>query len=373
MSNNFSEETINILTKWLRSAEIELSNVNAHGWEDIGKAISAIHRLPRIEKSQNVPESEHFQVSEQWTDLVLDELFEFNKMGAEYICSITEATIKVNGLKKLLAGTSNYPMFFRGEHFFGWDLISRLGRQHPLAWSNVDSKEVTPLELKFLKEFQLRVKSDKDLETKIFGNSSTVESGNVVWRYIKKLINKIFGNSHVLADDDVGWWSIMQHYDKDRGTRMIDITSSLYSALYFACADFIDGKVDDKNDGKLYMFPHPPGRTETSTPDMFKEQVIGSEDQIETTMETYFNVKSSFDVPRFRISPVMNNRALSQDGYFIWQRHFDKPFNFDKLGGQIFPFRVHRDYKKSIIKELEAIGYTRNRILADNRFDRESV
>ena len=104
---------------------------------------------------------------------------------------------------------------------------------------------------------------------------------------------------------------------------------------------------------------------------MFKEQVVGSEDKIETTVETYFNVQSSFEIPRFRISPVMNNRALSQDGYFIWQRHFDKPLSF--VGGNIFPFRIHRDYKQSIIKELEAIGYTRDRILADNRFDRESI
>ncbi len=375
--SNFSEESANILIKWLRKAEIEVVEQNMPGFEErrlaIGSAIGAIYQLKKKDITENIPHSPHHQIDRQWTDVILNELFSFNSNGAEYICSISEATIKVHGLKNLLAHTSNDPMFFRGEHIFGWELISRLGRKHPLAWSNVNSKEVTPLELKFLKEFQLRVKSDKELETKIFGNSSTAESGNVVWRYIKNLINKIFGNSHVLADNDVGWWSIMQHYDEDRGTRMIDITSSLYSALYFACADFIDGRVDDANDGKLYMFPHPPGRTETNTPDMFKEQVVGSEDQIEITMETYFNVKSSFDVPRFRISPVMNNRALSQDGYFIWQRHFDKPFNFDKLGGQIFPFRVHRDYKKSIIKELEAIGYTRNRILADNRFDRESV
>lgn len=348
MSNDFSEETINVLTKWLRNAEIELSSINAYGWEDIGKAISAIHRLPRIEKTQNVPESKDFQVSEQWTDLVLDELFAFNKMGAEYICSVTEATIKINGLKKKLSGASNYPMFFRGEHIFGWELISRLGRKYPQAEDDADGNAVTQLELELLKEFQLKVKSDEALETRIFGNSP------------------------MISDDDVGWWSIMQHYDEENGTRMIDITSSLYSALYFACADW-DGTVDDKNDGKLYMFPYPPGRTETHTPEMFKNQVVGPEDKIETTVETYFNVKSSFDTPRFRISPVMNNRALSQDGYFIWQRHFDKPFSFDKLGGTIFPFRVHREFKRNIIKELEVLGYTRNRILADNRFDRELI
>lgn len=163
----------------------------------------------------------------------------------------------------------------------------------------------------------------------------------------------------------------MQHYDEKNGTRMIDITSSLYSALYFACADW-DGSVDETKDGKLYMFPTPTGRTETDTPDMFKDQIVGSEDKIEITVETYFNIQNHTHVPRFRISPIMNNRALSQDGYFMWQPYFDRKFNTDILGSH-FPFRIHRDYKKSIIKELESIGYTRDRILADNRFDRETI
>ncbi len=348
--SNFSEESANILIQWLRKVELEVGEQNIPRSEEhsqnIGKAIEAIYHLKKKPKTENIPQSDQFQVTQQWTDIILGELFSFNSMGAEYICSITEATIKVNGLKKLLAHTSNPPMFFRGEHIFGWDLISRIGRKYPQVWDDVDGNTVTPLELALLKEFQLKVKSDEKLKTRIFGNSP------------------------IISNDDVGWWSIMQHYDEENGTRMIDITSSLYSALYFACAGW-DGTVDETNDGKLYMFPTPPGRTETNTPDMFKEQVVGCEDRIETTMETYFNVKSSFDVPRFRISPVMNNRALSQDGYFIWQRYFDKPINF--VGVNIFPFRVHRDYKTSIIKELEAIGYTRDRILADNRFDRESI
>ncbi len=348
--SSFSEESANILIQWLRKVELEVVEQNMPGYEerrlDIGKAIGAIYHLQKKESSENIPHSTHHQIDRQWTDTILNEVFEFNSMGAEYICSITEATIKVHGLKKLLAHTSSSPMFFRGEHIFGWDLVSRLGRQHPIAWSNVDSKMATSLELQLLNQFQSKVKSSEELK------------------------EKIFGEIPIIADNDVGWWSIMQHYDENSGTRMIDVTSSLYSALYFACADW-DGSIDETKDGKLYMFPHPPGRTERYNPDMFKEQIIGSEDQIETTVETYFNVRSSFDIPRMRISPIMNNRALSQDGYFIWQRYFDKPLNF--VGGNIFPFRIHREYKRSIIQELEFVGYTRDRILADNRFDRESI
>lgn len=346
MSNNFSEESIKILTEWLRIAERELYNIDKEAFEHIGKAIGAIHRIPLLKKLENIPKSDHYQVSEQWTNLVLDDLFAFNKMGAEYICSITEATIKVNGLKKKFSANDNYPMFFRGEHIFGWSLISRLGRKHKIDWDNVDSHKVTPLELELLQKFQENVKSDTELQSKIFGDSP------------------------IIPDNDVGWWSIMQHYDDENGTRMIDITSSLYSALYFACADW-DGSVNCCKDGKLYMFPFPPGRPETYTPDMFKDQVVGPEDKIQTTVETYFNIESSPKAPRFRVSPVMNNRALSQDGFFIWQKDFDKPFRLDNLGGNIFVFRIHREYKESILKELEAIGYTRDRILAENRFNRD--
>lgn len=66
----------------------------------------------------------------------------------------------------------------------------------------------------------------------------------------------------------------MQHYDDNYGTRMIDVTTSLYCALFFASADW-DGTVDSSVDGKLYMFPHPPGRGETDFPDRHRGQLIG--------------------------------------------------------------------------------------------------
>lgn len=373
--SNFSENSTNILIKWLRKAEIEVIEQKIPRYEelrlDIGKAMGAIYKLNKKPKVENVPQSDHFQVTEQWTDLMLNEFFPFNENGAEYICSISEATIKVTSLKNVLSHTSPHPMFFRGEHIFGWELISKLGRQHPDYLNNKNTQSVSELELKLLKKFQKKVKEDKELKNKIFGKSfMLLENGNVIVKNSKKLINKIFANN-ILADNDAGWWSIMQHYDEVNGTRLIDITSSLYSALYFACADW-DGSVDEKNDGKLYMFPTPTGRTETSEPDMWKDQIVGSEDKIETEVKEYFNVPDDRNIPRFRISPIMNNRILSQDGYFMWQQYFDRKFNTDMFGNH-FPFRIHRDYKKNIIKELESIGYTRERILAENRFDREAI
>ena len=167
----------------------------------------------------------------------------------------------------------------------------------------------------------------------------------------------------MIPPDHPGWWSIMQHYDVDHGTRMLDVTSSMHCGLFFACANW-DGSVDTSVDGKLYMFPYQPGRGETKSPDMDRGRVVGSEDQKQLTADEYFTIEGSTDFPRFRVSPARNDRALSQDGFFAWQPNFDQPLQTF----QLHPFRIHRDYKKSILSELSAMGYTRDRILATNRF-----
>lgn len=303
------------------------------------KAISALYDLKREPSSTNVPASPHFQVNHQWIDAALEELYNFNDMGDEYICSTVEAVIKCNGIKKLIDGYST-PLYFRGEHNFGWDLKSRVGRKLEIDWSSTDPYNVTSEEKRLLREFQGRCENDKVMRTTVFGSTGAL-----------------------LPIDHPGWWSLMQHYDDNYGTRMIDVTTSLYCALFFASADW-DGTVDSSVDGKLYMFPHPPGRGETDFPDRHRGQLIGYEDERQHTVDDYFRVENNLEFPRLRVSPARNDRALSQDGYFVWQPYFDKPlYTF-----QIFPFRIHRDFKLSILKELASMGYTRDRILANNRF-----
>ena len=303
------------------------------------KAISALHDLKIEPPSINVPASSQFQVGQQWIDNALEEVFQFNAMGDEYICSTTEAVLKCSGIKKLFDGYAT-PLFFRGEHVFGWELKSRLGRNIAVDWTIEDPCNATSEERRLLSEFQKRCNQDSDLRATVFGDGG------------------------VLLDlDHSGWWSLMQHYDETNGTRMIDVTSSLYCALFFACANW-DGAVDDGVDGKLYMFPYQPGRGETAVPDRHRGELIGSEDERQLHVDDYFKVEKHLDTPRFRVSPARNDRALSQDGYFVWQPHFDQPLQTF----QIFPFRIHRDFKNSIVQELAAMGYTRDRILSNNRF-----
>lgn len=343
------ESNIKLLTKWLENIAGYLSEKgHTYKIDDGGsidklyKAKGVISQFVKISPSENIPISDHFQINSQWISLIEKEFYNFNNMGDEYICSISEATTKVLALKRTIDYDFKDPMFFRGEHNFGWELISRLGRGKPFDWEQEDVKKTTKFEIALLRKFIIKVKNDDTLK------------------------EHIFGDSPILSDDNPGWWSIMQHYDEENGTRLIDITSSLYSALYFACVDW-DGTIDSSIDGKLYMFPYPPGRGETYTPDKRKEQIIGPDDQIEITLENYFHIQSSVDIPRIRISPIINHRVLSQDGYFVWQPYFDQPLNTF----QTFPFRVHRDFKAKIVKELSAFGYTKDRILAENRFNRE--
>jgi len=335
-----------ILIKWIERMQLTLheqGSTYTHGdggaIDKLMQAISALHDIRVEPHSSNLPVSAQFQVAQPWIDSSLEGIFNFNAMGDEYICSTAEAVLKCNGIKKLVDGYET-PLFFRGEHVFGWELKSRIGRKLDVDWSIEDPHNVTSKEKKFLTEFQDRCKQDCVLRATVFGDGGDL-----------------------LDPEHPGWWSLMQHYDETHGTRMIDITTSLYCALFFASANW-DGAVDESVDGKLYMFPDQPGRGVTDNPERRRGELIGSEDGRNHKADDYFRVEQHLKIPRFRVSPARNDRALSQDGYFVWQPYFDQPlYTF-----QLFPFRIHRDFKKSIVKELAAMGYTKDRILSNQRY-----
>jgi len=335
-----------ILIKWIERMYLALHEQGSPytpgdggSIDKLMQAIGALHNLKIEPPSGNVPVSPQFQVGQHWIDNALEEIFNFNAMGDEYICSTAEAVLKCNGIKKLFDRYET-PLFFRGEHVFGWELKSRAGRKLTVDWDLEDPHNVTSEEKKLLAEFQDRCSHDSVLRATVFGDG---------------------GNN--LDSDHSGWWSLMQHYDETYGTRMIDVTSSLYCALFFACVNW-DGTIDEGVDGKLYMFPYQPGRGETDSPERHRGELIGAEDARNRKVDEYFKVEKHLEVPRFRVSPARNDRALSQDGYFVWQPYFDKPL----YTLQLFPFRIHRDFKTSIVKELAAMGYTQDRILSNNRY-----
>jgi hypothetical protein len=158
---------------------------------------------------------------------------------------------------------------------------------------------------------------------------------------------EIFENGPIPDRNDPEWWAIMQHYDETHGTRMIDITSSIFCALYFACANW-DGTVDESVDGRLYFFPTPGWRSDTD-----------EEDPREYSVDRYFDIQLAPEFLRFRHSSSRNDRLVSQDGYFLWQARYDQPLVLP----QSFSFRVDRSAKRSILLELYSIGYTAERIV----------
>jgi hypothetical protein len=309
--------------------------------DEIGKVYGALLRMalePVPEKaSLTDDESPVPEIPSGWLDIIQHQIFDLNRFGTNVITSCAEAIVKCHGLKR---GFDNFctPMFFRGEHRFGWPLLPKFARQREVKAHDV--KKITDEEIQSMENFQNRVSSCPDLKREIFGERDLMPPSNAAW------------------------WSIKQHYDETDGTRMLDLTTSLFCALYFGCADW-DGSVDETVDGRLYFFPQQPGRDDNPNPNRRKGILVDGEDQRQNDWKDYFTIEDGDDLPRFRISQTPNDRVVSQDGYFIWQPDFAKPV---VPFGQNFSFRIHREAKKDMLAELAAAGYTRKRILGDYRW-----
>ena len=153
----------------------------------------------------------------------------------------------------------------------------------------------------------------------------------------------------------------MQHFDPVYGTRMLDVTSSIFCGLFFACAGW-DGSVNDKEDGRLYIFPMTTVRGEDQNPFTVRGRNCDINDKKMDSANSYFDIEAHEDTVRIRTSPFRNNREIAQDGYFIWQPQISDAIN----PGQYFDFRVARDCKIQILQELYSIDYTAERIIRDN-------
>ena len=268
---------------------------------------------------------------ENWMDLVLHYVKEFNKYGNCYISSCGEALLKTLGIKSFMNKGSNLkPVFFRGEHIYGWELIPRIVRNLGLKHSESNPFDATSEELEHLKRFQKK--------------------------YTNSNIRRIFQTRK--KRENPNWWSLMAHYDDEVGTRMIDITSSIFCALYFACVDW-DGTINTDEDGCLYFLWNNNWRADTDTPEIRKGEIIGPKDQKQHSTNEYFSVQDHQTIVRFRESPASNERLVYQDGFFLWWPNFSDPLDL----GQHHIFRIHKDSKMSILRELYSIGYTANRIV----------
>lgn len=271
-------------------------------------------------------------VSKGFVDLALREIEDFNSEGVSAICSVTEAQWKSHGIMNYWhQGHSRGRFFFRGEHQSKWRLVSSAGRRG-LVPDKSNPLSVTSDEIAELRRFQAMVQMDRSLSA------------------------DVFPDGRLLCLESSDWWALMQHYHS--GTRMVDITSSIFCALFFACADW-DGSIDEEGDGALYLFPKVPGRSAEVHPDFIDGHNVGPTDQLHPTIDQYFTVDNHSSNVRFRESFYRNDRLLAQDGYFLWQPNFDQPLNVHSE----FKFRVPGAKKLHILRELYSIGYTAQRIV----------
>jgi hypothetical protein len=352
--SRYTQHSRDLLLRWLdRFSAMEFTRHREAGkspesyQDEIGKVYGALLRMALEPVPEKKPVSDKFslrnaenpapELPSAWLDIICNELFDLNRFGDSVITSCAEAIVKCHGLKR---GFDNFasPMFFRGEHRFGWPLLPKFARSRNVEIKDV--KKITDEEIQSMEDFQKRVSS------------------------CAKLKKVIFGESDSLAPANAAWWPIKQHYDETEGTRMLDLTTSLFCALYFGCADW-DGAVDETVDGRLYFFSQQPGRDDNPNPTRINGVLMNGEDQRQDGWKDYFTIEDGDDLPRFRIAQTPNDRVVSQDGYFIWQPDFAKPV---VPFGQNYSFRIHREAKRDILAELAAAGYTRKRILGDYRW-----
>lgn len=304
---------------------------------ELGAGLGALHKISHTGKAplQPIPAGSTGNYVDNWLNLAIKELNDFNKHGSHYVTSCSEALLKVHGVTNIWHGNpaNRKRIYFRGEHHYGYPLVSRLGRNKSAAQSNTPTG-ATNFELQLLSNFQAQVLRDDALRSDVFG--------------AQEPLNK----------DHPDWWAIMQHFDQSFGTRMLDVTSSIFCALYFACAGW-NGDVDVDKDGCLYVFPQLSVRGATPNPNMINGKLNDTNDRQMNSAQSYFTIEGSLETARFRKTSHRNDREVAQDGYFVWQPKFWEPMQL----GQSFTIRVARDSKMDILRELYSIGYTADRIV----------
>lgn len=260
----------------------------------------------------------------------------FGRAGRGAVTTVAEALQVVNSLARPHQAERIY---YRGEHRYGYALKSRAQRTMEVETgeSLQNASGITEREIKELRRFQDDVKKDPIFQSEIIGSDRLPD------------------------DDDPEWLPIMQHYDEKFGTRLLDITSSIYTALHFACIDW-NGNIDFETDGLLYIiFGH--GR-------YYKYELTGDfDDEIsefvpKKVSDAFKNWKHPEFTHHFR-SNQYSRREMAQDGFFLVQGDIGAKPSF---GGKAhFKICIPWWAKARIIEELWFAGYTPERIIRGSK------
>lgn len=297
----------------------------------VGALMQGAHLFPDLTPN----DANH--ISNTWCSFVMDELAGFNGYGSGAVATVCEAVLKAQAITNIWqsAASARTPIFFRGEVNFDWPLVPRITRKLGVSHDLSNPRSATTGELDALRDFQSRCARDASLLAEAMDGRPTPPS------------------------DAAEWWELMQHYDQDGGTRMLDITSSVFCGLFFACADW-DGAVDEATDGALHFLPAAPGRGDKDSPARGpRGDLREALDQAQHSAPNFFDIEVAEDTIRFRRARGRNPRLLAQDGFFLWQPRFAEP----AVLNQHFKFRVPGATKKHLLRELYSLGYTAERIV----------
>lgn len=307
----------------------------------ISAAKSALGSLSALGQVETIPDSiildpdksAHVAIDTGWRRIPMEYLAQnFGRYGVDSISGVAEAALYTNAIAAMF-GTDK--LYFRGEQYFGHPLLSRAERN--LTPDEGKEPGLTNRELDELKRFQIEIRNDADLAAEIGG-----------WDGLPQ-------------DDNPRWLPIMQHYDERFGTRLLDLSTSIFTGLYFACIGW-DGTIDSTNDGVLYVFLHGNGGLAVRGY-YYDEKPEGYDEEMDEVAPS--SVEDSFkdwkypDVLRIYRPVLRNNRELAQDGLFLVKGCLSEDLNL----GQGFKFRVPAGAKTQIARELWRAGYTPERIV----------
>ena len=295
---------------------------------------NALRRLRMMDETPlsmvlETDESAHMSKTVGWDDLIMDDLVDnFGRYGEDAVSCLGEALLFTNSLARCF-GTER--VFYRGEQRYGWKLTSRAERE--MGQVEQSTPGLTDSELTELRRFQNAVKSDPILAEEIF-------RGNIP------------------NDEASAWLPAMQHYDTEFGTRLLDLTKSVFAGLYFACVGW-DGSVDEGSDGLLYAFFDKSSNWRGEYLEKAEGEVHEFDDIAPVEVSESFKDWQHPEYFRLYQTESSNPRELAQDGVFLVRGMA----GVQTVPGQGFKFRIPAERKMMIVKELWFAGYTPSRMV----------
>jgi hypothetical protein len=304
----------------------------------INGAFSTLRHLGQISETtpeQILPEDKtiNMAIESGWHTLALESFVDsFGRYGTGAISSIAEAVFYANAFAVYFGSHS---LFYRGEQHYGYELKSRAERYMPTGAG--DNPGLTDQEITELRRFQYEVNADPSLIEAEGENGKTPSINSPLWL------------------------PIMQHYDEKFGTRLLDISSSVFTGLYFACVGW-NGQIDTKLDGLLYSFMQGNGGL-TMRGFYFDEKPEDFDEEMDNIAPS--SIEESFknwvhpEIMRLYKSSSTSSREIAQDGYFLVKGSLKEGYGF----GQGFKYRIPANVKHKIAKELWLAGYTPERMI----------